>query len=108
MRRGGGCASPDGAAGRRTVAMLARLLPCPSYWQRYLLPCCSQYDIEIVEVDITAPGQEQWKRKYAEAIPVVHMDGSWYCEQRVDRQELEADLTARGTYSFCYCCRFVG
>nr|XP_054756321.1 glutaredoxin-like protein C5orf63 homolog [Lytechinus pictus] len=38
----------------------------------------------LKEVDITAPGNEEWKRLYQYDIPVFHFNGKYLMRHRVD------------------------
>lgn len=45
-------------------------------------------DIEIMTVDITAPGNEEWYQAYRHDIPVVHLDGTEIFRHRVHEGQL--------------------
>eukprot|EP00052_Salpingoeca_macrocollata_P034979 m.13191 g.13191 ORF g.13191 m.13191 type:complete len:117 (+) comp7275_c0_seq1:1157-1507(+) len=46
----------------------------------------------IVQVDINAPGNAAWKKKYQTSIPVLHINGLFAAKAPVDLNKLKADL----------------
>lgn len=59
-----------------------------------------EHKFDLTTVDIQAPGQESWKRRYVYWIPALHLDGVEIAKGRWDantvRPHLEQWLEANG------------
>ncbi|CAG8485399.1 2868_t:CDS:2 [Paraglomus brasilianum] len=48
---------------------------------------------ELEQKDIRAPGNEKWFEEYKYDIPVLHLNGSFLLEHRINEETLEKTLT---------------
>ena len=58
----------------------------------FKLTCAPQHDFELETINIQAPGQESWKRKYVYWIPALHIDGKEVAKGRWDAQTVTEAL----------------
>jgi hypothetical protein len=55
-----------------------------------------QIPFEVKHCDIRAPENEYWYRKYRYDIPVLHVNGQFAMQHRVDEVKLEKILRTAG------------
>ncbi|HRX83529.1 MAG TPA: glutaredoxin family protein [Phycisphaerae bacterium] len=55
----------------------------------------SAQGVPVEKVDISQPQAEAWRQRYAEHIPVVHLDGVEIFRHRVDERKLRKMLANR-------------
>lgn len=48
--------------------------------------------LELTSVDITAPGNERWRKLYQYEIPVLFLEGHYLCKHRLNKQVLKQRL----------------
>jgi hypothetical protein len=47
-----------------------------------------RFDVELEQVDITAPGNAKWFALYSNEIPVIHLDGRKIMQGRISERRL--------------------
>lgn len=66
--------------------------PCPLCDELKEQLTSFQHRFQLEEVDITAPGNERFRKMYRYEIPVLYLDGRFLCKHRVDVQYFEQRL----------------
>ena len=57
----------------------------------------SDIPFQLVDIDISAPGNEAWMKEYGEHIPVVHLNGAEIFRHRVDEKRFRRILNDQRT-----------
>jgi glutaredoxin len=57
----------------------------------------AQIPLTLRIVDIDAPGQEAWHRRYDQHVPVIHVGGREIARHRLDAEALRVALQDRHT-----------
>ncbi|KAG8840467.1 hypothetical protein FRB91_006058 [Serendipita sp. 411] len=52
----------------------------------------TEIPFSLQTIDIHAPGQEQWKKRYVYDIPVLHLEGKTIAKGRWDKESIQKVL----------------